>query len=123
MAKKNGQALRAASRFVRAVQESGVHLQAAYLYGSFAAENAHTDSDIDVALVSSDFTGWVDDLQLISSAVITADPRIEHVRFHPRDFRNENPLAWEIMAKGIPLVGKRGPKSPNGSARRARRRL
>ncbi len=123
MAKKNGQALRAASRFVRAVQESGVRLQAAYLYGSFAAGRARPDSDIDVALISPDFTGWIDDLQLISSAVITANPRIEHVRFHPRDFRAENPLAWEIIAKGIPLVtnGKRNSRKPPG--RRAKRRL
>ena len=123
MAKKNAQALTAANRFVRAVQESGVRLQAAYLYGSCATGHARPDSDIDVALVSPDFTGWIDDLRLIASAVIAADPRIEHVRFHPRDFRAENPLAWEIIAKGVPLVGSGKLNSRKPPRRRAKRRL
>jgi len=27
------------------------------------------------------------------------------VRFHPRNFRDENPLVWEIKTTGIPLIG------------------
>lgn len=105
MATKNDPALEAARRFVRAVQESGVRLQAAYLYGSHAKRHAEAESDIDVALVSQDFSGWVDDLQLIEPALLAMDARIEHVRFHPADFRDENPLVWEIKTSGIQLVG------------------
>ena len=105
MATKNDSALKAARRFVRAVQKSGVRLQAAYLYGSHAKRQAEIESDIDIALVSRDFSGWVDDLRLIEPALLAMDARIEHVRFHPNDFRDENPLVWEIKTSGIQLVG------------------
>lgn len=105
MAAKNDSALVAARRFVRAVQKSGVRLQAAYLYGSHARRQAEIESDIDIALVSKDFSGWVDDLRLIEPALLGMDARIEHVRFHPSDFHDENPLVWEIKTSGIQLVG------------------
>ena len=54
---------------------------------------------------SKDFSGWVDDLRLIEPALLAMDARIEHVRFHPNDFRDENPLVWEIKKSGIQLVG------------------
>jgi len=87
------------------VEQSGIHLQAAYLFGSYAKGTARAESDIDVALVSKDFTGWVDDLQLIKPAILSMDSRIEHVRFRPDSFCNENPLAWEVKTAGIPLIG------------------
>ena len=113
MATKNDPALKAALRFVRAVQKSGVRLQAAYLYGSHAKRQADADSDIDIALVSLDFSGWVDDLRLIEPALLAMDARIEHVRFHPSDFRDENPLVWEIKTSGIQLVGSDPPRPPS----------
>lgn len=47
----------------------------------------------------------------------TIDSRIEPIRFHPRDFCDENPLVWEIKTKGIPLIRKNAPAS---SAKRSR---
>lgn len=109
MVAKNASALKAARDFVRAVEQAGIRLQAAYLFGSYAKGTAHTDSDIDVALVSPDFSGWVDDLDKIRSAILSRDIRIEMVRFHPRNFRDENPLVGEVKRTGIPLIsnGKR----------------
>jgi len=106
MASDNAQALSAARRFVRAIQSLGIRLEAAYLYGSYAKGYAHQDSDIDVALVSPDLTGWVDDWEKMRPAVLEMDSRIEPVRFHPDSFVNENPLAWEVKTTGIPLIGK-----------------
>jgi predicted nucleotidyltransferase/HEPN domain-containing protein len=103
MAAKNDQALKAARRFVRAVERAGIRLEAAYLFGSHAAGTPHADSDIDIALVSKDLTGSVADLDKIRLAL--GNSRIENIRFHPRDFRDENPLVWEIKTKGVPLVG------------------
>lgn len=98
------QALKVARRFVRAVQKSGIDLDAAYLYGSYAHGTPHAWSDIDVALISKDLTGGIEDLQKIHAATRTYDSRIEHVQFHPRDFQDENPLVWEIKTTGIPLT-------------------
>lgn len=105
MAANFHKALKAAKQFAEAVQESGVRLNAAYLYGSYAKGYANENSDIDVALVSPDFTGWVDDLDKIRSAILSKDSRIETVRFRPDTFVDENPLAWEVKTTGIPLIG------------------
>ncbi len=113
MAPKTNQGLEAARQFVDAVQESGICIQSAYLYGSYAKGTAHRDSDIDVALVSEDFTGWVDDLDRIKTALVSADPRIECMHFHPKDFSDASPLVWEIKTTGIQLVG-------NGKSRKRR---
>lgn len=101
---EKAQALKAARRFVRAIQRSGIALDAAYLYGSFARGTPHERSDIDIALVSRDLTGGIEDVQIIHSATRTHDSRIESVSFHPRDFQDENPLVWEIKTTGIPLT-------------------
>ncbi len=54
MATNSTHALKVARKFVRAVQNAGIRLEAAYLYGSYAQDRANAESDIDVALVSPD---------------------------------------------------------------------
>ena len=100
------QALQAARRFVRAVQKAGIHLDAAFLYGSYALGTAHEHSDIDIALVSDDFTHRSADWVKLRPVFRSMDSRIEHVRYRPKDFRDENPLVWEIKTTGISLLGK-----------------
>ncbi|OQY97406.1 MAG: hypothetical protein B6D41_03580 [Chloroflexi bacterium UTCFX4] len=104
MAPQTNQALKVARRFVRALQRSGIELEAAYLYGSYVNGTPHEWSDIDIALVSKDLTGGIEDVQKIHAATRAHDSRIESVSFHPRDFQDENPLVWEIKTTGIPLV-------------------
>lgn len=81
MGSQTGQALKAARRFVRAVQQSGIDLDVAYLFGSYAHGTPHEWSDIDVALVSKDLTGGVGDLEKIRAALhIAAEIRRAHNR-------------------------------------------
>lgn len=96
----------AARRFVRAVQKAGIRLDAAFLYGSYVLGTARADSDIDVALVSNDFTHHSADWVKLRPVLQSMDARIEHVRYRPKDFRDENPLVWEIKTTGISLLGK-----------------
>jgi predicted nucleotidyltransferase len=97
--------LKAVSDFLKALQRSDLRLKAAYLYGSYASGNAHPDSDIDVALISEDFTGeWLKDQERIVDALLSSDSRIEPARFRPQDFTDDNPLVWEIKSKGIKLL-------------------
>jgi len=100
------QVLQAARRFVRAVQKMGFRLDAAYLYGSYALGTARMDSDIDIALVSNDFTHRADDWVKLRPVIQTMDARIEYVQYRPKDFRDESPLVWEIKTTGISLLGK-----------------
>ncbi len=99
-------ALQSARRFVRAVQKDGIRLDAAYLYGSYALRTAHEHSDIDIALVSNDFTHRSADWIKLRPAIQSMDARIEYVQYRPKDFRDENPLVWEIKTTGISLLGK-----------------
>ncbi len=109
MARKNVLALRAARAFMRDVQRTGIRLTAAYLFGSHAKGTARPNSDIDMALISPDFTGWVDDFDRIKHALAVRDPRIEYVLYNPAQFRRAGPLAREIKLTGISLLGNRAP--------------
>ncbi len=101
MDREDGDILKAVNHFLEEVEGSGLRLMAAYLYGSHAQGTARPDSDIDVALISEDFTGnWLEDHRKIVGALLRSDPRIEPVRFRPEQFRDEHPLAWEIKSKG-----------------------
>lgn len=109
MAQVNAQVMKAARKFVRDVQKEGVRLHKAFLFGSYATGRAHRGSDIDIALISPDLSGWVDDLEKIQNALRNRDPRIESVHFPPDTFVDENPLAWEVKKKGISLLSRRKP--------------
>lgn len=111
MARKNVLALRAARAFMRDVQREGIRLTDAYLYGSHAKGTAHPNSDIDMALISPDFTGWVDDFDRIKHALAARDPRIEYVLYNPAQFRRAGPLAHEIKKTGISLLAKRNARN------------
>lgn len=105
MARADGSVLKAVSGFLERLRKSGLRLEAAYLYGSHASGTARLDSDIDVALISEDFSGnWLEDHEKTVGALLKCDVRIEPVRFRPEEFRDENPLAWEIKTRGIKLL-------------------
>jgi predicted nucleotidyltransferase len=104
MDREDSEALKAVTRFLEEVESSGLRLASAYLYGSHAEGTARPDSDIDVVLISADFTGgWLEDHQKTVDALLRSDPRIEPVRFRPEQFCDEHPLAWEIKTKGKKL--------------------
>ena len=71
------------------------------LFGSFARGQQHSDSDIDVAVISSDFSGnrLEDQLQLMRLRR-QIDLRIEPISFLPQNFIPTDPLAKEIMDTG-----------------------
>jgi len=101
MDREDGDILKAVLHFLEELEQSGVRLVAAYLYGSYAMGTARPDSDIDVALISEDFIGdWLEDHRKIVGALLRSDTRIEPVRFRPEQFCDEHPLAWEIKTKG-----------------------
>jgi predicted nucleotidyltransferase/HEPN domain-containing protein len=103
------QALQTARQFVRAVQKLGIRLDGAYLYGSYALGTAHEQSDIDIALVSNDFRHRSADWTKLYAVIKTIDARIEFVQYRPKDFRDENPLVWEIKTMGVWLLDKPRP--------------
>jgi len=102
----NQRILNKSKDFVSRLRKSGMQVDRAYLFGSHAKGYARRDSDIDIAVISQDLTGdWLDDYCYLTRIADDFDARMEVVSFHPRDFRDENPLVWEIKSTGIPLIG------------------
>jgi len=91
--------------FLKQVQISGIRIERAVLFGSYAKNKAKQWSDIDVAIVSPDFSGnrFCDARRLIPFVVKT-DSRIEMHLFRPEDFcEEEDDFVSEIVHSGVDL--------------------
>ena len=96
--------LESVERFLSVVQRK-LHVDAAYIYGSQVAGLAKPWSDIDVAVVSSDFSEDLFEDRLILMQWATAiDDRIEPQVFTPDGFGPNDPLASEISNRGVRLI-------------------
>jgi predicted nucleotidyltransferase len=91
--------------FISKLKESGIVLESAYLFGSYASNHAGQWSDIDVAVVSPDFSDDRYDERLRLMKLSTEiDNRIEPVPFRSDDFNDTDPLVDEIKKRGISLL-------------------
>lgn len=91
-------------RFLSMVCDSGLHIERAILFGSYAKGTENTWSDIDIALVSKDFTGiGFYDRKRVNPFLIKVDSRIEPHPFKPEDFTEDNPMVKEILKQGIEI--------------------
>ena len=80
----------------------GLKLEAVYLFGSQARGKAHEWSDIDLAIVSSDFCGdRFDDSKRLIPYILQVDSAIEVHPFRPDEFSADNPFVQEILDTGI----------------------
>lgn len=93
-----------ARNYINEVNKLQIRIIKAYLYGSYAKGTPRPDSDIDIALISPDFTGnrYFDTLKIISLRR-KIDNRIEPVTYKPEDFDESDPLVAEIKNNGIEL--------------------
>ena len=80
-------------------------IEAAYLYGSQVKGTATEWSDIDVAVVSPDFSAdlFRERVTLMRLAV-QVDDRIEPHPFRPQDFNATAPLVSEIRRTGVRIL-------------------
>ena len=79
--------------------------EAAYLFGSHAVNRIGRWSDIDVAVVSPDFSSDRFDARLRLMKLSTEiDTRIEPVPYHINDFQETDPLVAEIKKQGVRLT-------------------
>ncbi|HCC69056.1 MAG TPA: nucleotidyltransferase [Nitrospiraceae bacterium] len=109
MAKVNDLIFDTVRRFFDKLNEIGISIEVAYLYGSYVKGKQHKWSDIDVAIISSDFDeDRFDERVRLTMIASEIDDRIEPVPFRPEDFVDEDPLVWEIKKEGIPLEIKHG---------------
>ncbi len=83
------------------------YISKVYLYGSYAKGFAGQWSDIDIAVVSPDFSPDLlqERIRLMKLALLV-DARIEPSPFRPEDFTQDNPLVHEIHESGIEIETK-----------------
>ena len=97
-------AIATAKAFIRECKKSGLELDKAFLFGSFAKNTQHDGSDIDVLLVSKKFSGnRIKDLDLYSSVNI----KYPQVEIHPcsaKKFQSPSDFLNEILSESIELV-------------------
>jgi predicted nucleotidyltransferase len=88
-------------RFLAAVRQRQ-RVTAAYLYGSQAKGTATQWSDIDLAIISPDFSAdlFQEQVELLRLAA-QIDDRIEPRPFRPDDFNTIEPLVSEIKRTGL----------------------
>jgi predicted nucleotidyltransferase len=92
--------------YVRDIESHGVHLYTVILYGSYAKGTQHEWSDIDVALVADNFTGfYINDKKLFPYVSIKKPYTIIEAVTYPTDyFLKGDPLIEEITKTGIKIM-------------------
>ncbi len=81
------------------------NIKGIYLYGSYAKGNNSEDSDIDIAVVSEDFTGdMIEDTFRLMKLRRKVDYRIEPHPFVATEFNENNPNAREVIQTGIKIM-------------------
>jgi predicted nucleotidyltransferase len=102
MATVTDEAIEILKRFLHEVKAANIRIERVMIFGSYAKGNAGKWSDIDVAIVSPDFSGnrFYDSKRLIPFLLKT-DTRIELHPFRPEDFTEENDFVREIIKTGV----------------------
>jgi len=91
--------LRIARKFASVIK-ANFDCKQVFLFGSYAKGTNQEESDIDIAVVLSEFDNRFDtrvDLMRLSRKI---DSRIEPHPFREKDFNLENPVVYEIMKYG-----------------------
>ncbi len=96
MAKRDAQLKKVINNFLEEIQKKFI-IDHAYLYGSFAKGTVDKWSDIDIAIVSSDFSGDLfEDRRVLMRLASAIDDRIE-----PKPFTKEFTLEQIRIIKEI----------------------
>ena len=91
-------------KFLEAIRKR-VRIETAFLYGSYVRGVRKEWSDIDLAVVSPDFSADLFE-ERIALMILAAkiDDRIEPHPFRPEDFNEQNPVVDEIRRSGLQVI-------------------
>jgi len=105
-------ALERVKAFAESIRSQSISLRKVILFGSYARNEQRQFSDIDVALVADEFTGFgFQDVGLLGEAAAQREfVDIEPHTFSPEQFTDWNPFVQEIKRTGI-VVGEWAPTS------------
>ncbi len=96
-------AIETVKKFISDIKKSDLHLYRVFLFGSFANNRQHEHSDIDVALISDEFSG-VGFLDIKRFVKILKNYIIIQPKTYSTDyFKNGDPFIEEIINTGIEI--------------------
>jgi len=103
---KRDKTIREVKTLLKDIGKAGILISKAYLFGSYAQGKARLWSDIDVALVSDDFSGVrFKDVITIISILKKYNNFIEFHPFRKSDFNaRKNLFVKEIQTTGIRII-------------------
>lgn len=101
MDKRN--AVKTARQYLAHLANNDFEIKAAYIFGSFAKENSHKDSDLDLVIVLHNFSNSFD--MEIKSMILRRknETIIEPHLFDQTEFNSSNPFANEILKTGLEI--------------------
>jgi len=92
-------------KYIDIIARNNIKIDKAYLFGSYARECATQESDIDIAIISSDFSGdRFDDRRKVVPLRRKIDRRLEPIPYRPENFKETDPLVAEILCNGIEIL-------------------
>jgi hypothetical protein len=101
MAVATDSVIEAVKKYIRELERNNIPIQEAIVFGSYAKGDPKEESDIDIALVSTAFTGdRFEDRRKIVPLRRKIDNRIEPIPFRPEDFEQGGNLVDEIKKTG-----------------------
>ncbi len=92
-------------KFVANATEDKINISEIILFGSYAKGTYNDWSDIDIAVISSDFEGnRLLDNKKIRKAKLSASLDLETHPYRPEEFTYNNPFVQEILQYGIKII-------------------
>ncbi|MEW6701098.1 MAG: nucleotidyltransferase domain-containing protein [Bacteroidota bacterium] len=92
-------------QFVYELKRIGINVEKVILFGSYAKGTNNEWSDIDLAIVSSDFKGVrLFDKENMVSAISAVDYDISPLPYRPEDFTEDDLFVKEIIQTGIRII-------------------
>jgi predicted nucleotidyltransferase len=92
-------------KYMAIIAANNIKIDKAYLFGSYAKECATDESDIDVAIISTDFSGdRFADRRKVVPLRRKIDRRLEPMPYRPENFKENDPLVAEILRNGIEIL-------------------
>lgn len=105
MDKKITEIIDIVKRYLKEIEKDKIRISEAYLYGSYAQGTAREDSDIDVIVVSPDFTdSRFDNSVRLMKYRRGVDLRISPFGYRPENFTDNYLIPAEAKKSGIRIV-------------------
>ncbi len=100
----NTEIMESIQKYIKKISEH-YKIEAIILFGSYAKGTENEDSDIDIAIISSDFNDIIEDGAKLIGLTWKIDTRIEPHPITKEDFEKiSNPFVKEVVDTGIKVA-------------------